>query len=49
VDELKNRTGLPVERVSAMLAMMELKGLIRQVGGMHFVAVREPRVEYVTR
>jgi hypothetical protein len=29
------------------LAMMELKGMVRQVGGMNYVLARESRVEYV--
>ncbi len=46
VDEIHRQTGLPVERVSATLTMMELKGLVRQVGGMNFVAVREDSAVY---
>jgi len=46
MDEIRNRTDLPIERVSATLAMMELKGLVRQVGGMNYVAVREEQAEY---
>jgi DNA processing protein len=47
VDEIRNQTGLPIERVSATLTMMELKGLVRQVGGMNFVVVREEQAEYL--
>jgi DNA processing protein len=46
VDELRNQTGLPVEKVSAALVMMELKGMVRQVGGMNYVAVREVQSGY---
>ena len=46
VDELRIQTGLPVEKVSAALVMMELKGLVRQVGGMQYVAVREVQSGY---
>ncbi len=46
VDELRNQTGLPVEKVSAALVMMELKGMVRQVGAMHYVAVREVQSGY---
>lgn len=46
VDELTNLAGLPIEEVSATLTMMELKGLVRQVGGMNYVAVRELPQEY---
>jgi DNA processing protein len=48
VDEIRNQTGLPIERVSATLVMMELKGMVRQVGGMNYVAVREEQGEYRT-
>lgn len=46
VDEVGLQTNLPIEQVSATLAMMELKGLVRQVGGMHYVAVRERMEKY---
>ncbi len=46
MDEIRNQTGLPIERVSATLVMMELKGLVRQVGGMNYVAIREDQAEY---
>jgi DNA processing protein len=46
VDEIRNQVGLPIERVSSALAMMELKGLVRQTGGMNFVAVQERQAEY---
>src|SRR5215216_279856 len=41
VDEIRNQTELPIEKVTATLALMELKGMVRQVGGMNYVAVRE--------
>jgi predicted Rossmann fold nucleotide-binding protein DprA/Smf involved in DNA uptake len=37
---------MPIEAVSAALAMMELKGMVRQVGGMNYVAVRERPATY---
>jgi DNA processing protein len=46
VDEIHLRSNLPIERVSATLTMMELKGLVRQVGNMHYVAVYEPKADY---
>ena len=46
MDEIRNQTGLPIERVSATLVMMELKGLVRQVGGLNYVAVREEQAGY---
>jgi DNA processing protein len=41
VDEIRNQANMPIETVSATLVMMELKGMVRQVGGMNYVAVRE--------
>lgn len=38
VDEIANRTQLPVDKISAALVMMELKGLARPTGGMHYSA-----------
>jgi DNA processing protein len=46
VDEIRNQADLPIEKVSATLALMELKGIIRQVGGMNYVAVREEQADY---
>jgi DNA processing protein len=46
VDEIRNQAGLPIEKISATLAMMELKGMVRQVGGMNYVAMREERSDY---
>jgi DNA processing protein len=48
VDEIRNQSELPIEKVSATLALMELKGIVRQVGGMNYVAVREVQSEYRT-
>lgn len=48
VDDLRALTGLPIEKVSAALTLMELKGLVRQVGGMNYMAVGEPPAEYGT-
>ena len=46
VDEIRNQAGLPIEKVSAALALMELKGMVRQVGGMNYVAVHEVQSDY---
>lgn len=46
VDELTRKTDLPISQVSSTLAMMELKGMVRQVGGMQYVAVREAQARY---
>ena len=46
IDEIKQVCGLPIDKVSATLAMMELKGMVRHVGGMNYVLVREMTSEY---
>jgi DNA processing protein len=46
VDEICAQSGLPIEKVSATLAMMELKGMARQVGGMSYVVMREIQASY---
>ena len=46
VDELCARSGLPIDQVSATLTIMELKGLVRNHGGMTYAAVREPSAGY---
>lgn len=42
VDELSRTTGLPSSVISSTLTLMELKGMVRQVGGMNYVLGREP-------
>jgi len=46
IDEVCRTSGLPISTVSSTLAMMELKGLIKQVGTMNYVLAREVRAEY---
>jgi DNA processing protein len=41
VDELRRQSGLPIAAVTSALAMLELKGLVRQVGRMNYVRARE--------
>jgi DNA processing protein len=38
IDDLTNISGLPASTVSAVLTMMELKGLVRHLGGMQYAA-----------
>ena len=46
IDEICRLSGLPISTVSSNLAMMELKGLIKQVATMKYVLAREVREEY---
>ncbi len=40
IDDIIREVGLPAHTVSALLTVMELKGMIRQVGGMHYILAR---------
>ena len=46
IDEVCRESGLPVSTVSSILAMMELKGLVRQMGPMAYISARESRGTY---
>jgi DNA processing protein len=46
VDEICRQSRLPIHQVSSTLAMMELKGMVRQVGGMHYILARDGSVPY---
>lgn len=46
VDELGRITGMPSHVVSSTLTMMELKGMVQQVGGMNYVRLREADPTY---
>jgi DNA processing protein len=46
VDEIRGLAELPIEQVTAALALMELKGMVRQVGGMQYVVLREAEEDY---
>jgi len=47
IDELVAASGLGIEKISAALTMMELRGLVNHEGGMVY-SLREPGVLYVT-
>ncbi len=46
IDEVCRSSRLPISTVSSTLAMMELKGLVKQVGTMNYALARESREEY---
>jgi len=46
IDEVCRSSGLPISTVSSTLGMMELKGLVKQVGAMNYALAREVREEY---
>jgi DNA processing protein len=49
IDEVCRGSGLPIATVSSTLAMMELKGMVRQVGTMSYILSREVREVYKVR
>ena len=46
VDEISLQVKLPISKVTSTLALMELKGMVRQVGGMNYVLMHDASVEY---
>jgi len=46
IDELRRETGLSSSEVSSTLTLMELKGMVQQVGGMNYVLCRESEPVY---
>ncbi|HIE17679.1 MAG TPA: DNA-protecting protein DprA [Dehalococcoidia bacterium] len=49
IDEICRNTTLTAALVSSTLAMMELKGMVKQLGGMNYVLAREVGEEYQTQ
>jgi DNA processing protein len=46
IDQICRNSGLPISSVSSNLAIMELRGMVKQVGAMNYVLAREIRQEY---
>jgi len=46
IDELRRETGLSSSEVSSTLTLMELKGMVQQIGGMNYVLCRESEPVY---
>ena len=46
IDEIRQAVGVPIAELSSTLAMLELSGLAKQVGAMHFVIGREVQERY---
>jgi DNA processing protein len=47
VDELSHQANLPIATITATLAMMELKGMVQQVGGMQYISLHEQKGDYL--
>ena len=46
IDEIIRGSDMKISDVSSALAMMELRGLVRQVGGMNYIRLKEAQGEY---
>lgn len=46
IDDIRRSASLPITVVSSLLAVMELKGLVKQVGCMHYIRMREATAAY---
>ncbi len=46
IDELCQRSGLAITEVSSALSLMELKGMVRRLEGMHYTLARSGREPY---
>ena len=46
VDDLCRESGLPIASITSMLTLMELKGMVEQVGSMHFVKASAAEVTH---
>ena len=48
IDDITRNSALAASTVSSALTMMELKGLVKQVGGMNYMRLKETAVQYET-
>ena len=46
INDIKSATGLSMEKVSAALVMMELKGMVKQVGNMVYISIADEQGQY---
>lgn len=46
IDEIKNLTGMSMEKVSAALVIMELKGMVRQIGSLTYISISDEMPAY---
>jgi DNA processing protein len=46
IDEITRSAALDIPTVSGVLAMMELKGIVGQVGNMNYIRLKESSAEY---
>ena len=46
VDDIRQQANLPIAQVSSTLTVLELKGMVKQVGTMNYILAREAAEEY---
>jgi len=46
INEIKAATGLPIDRISSTLVLMELKGLVRNTGNLTYLSIGESEMHY---
>jgi predicted Rossmann fold nucleotide-binding protein DprA/Smf involved in DNA uptake len=46
IDEIKALLGLPMEKISAALVMMKLKGLVKETDNLTYLAISETAQSY---
>ena len=46
INDIKAETGLSMEKISASLVMMELRGLVKQTGNMTYISIGEESADY---
>ncbi|MDK2982188.1 MAG: processing protein [Chloroflexota bacterium] len=46
INEIKAATGLPIDKISSTLVLMELKGLVRNTGNLTYLSIGEAELRY---
>ena len=46
INEIKAATGLPIDKISSTLVLMELKGLVRNTGNLTYLSIGESEMHY---
>ena len=46
INDIKAETGLSMEKISASLVMMELRGLVKQTGNMTYISIGDENADY---
>jgi len=49
IDEIQVRSGMSIDKVSAALVMMELKGMVKQMDGVSYMLLKEGSGDYLAK